>query len=415
MLALKKFDLKNNCWDAATELSPIIYRNTLLERLYPNLNIAIGDGSGFINCDTPNLKGALAALNTGFEGYQIVGASGSRKKGYALFVKGDDLDCFSRFFGSPSNCINYGSNMVTECKATYEIPSLTILVVKDGELGTGDCHGKCSSKFALSVTGQLQRPFQFRAAVKSKESWVAKGTIAFAFDCGGYDLVLPQSCFKGNKVEPGAYNPQTLYFGVVHEAEVRHVKMSYSVTQYLPWEAIETDILPGTLAKAHKLVHLQSNTRELARFLLADNNIDYWEHSKNKEEEEDKYISRLAELVEADTHGQLIEHPWVVRHVRNLLKKHWTRLATAGAAQFHSAMTMPDDSLPNNTVCIPHLPEGDVIVFPYPCRWKWDIKVWQNRHIGAWSKGYEGIIAGNTATMLSLGRDFDGFAMHRRF
>jgi hypothetical protein len=404
MLTLRKFDLKKNVWSAETEVQPVIYRDTLLSAMYPDLDIAIGDVSGFVKTEEPDIPGAIAAMDAGFEGYRIVGASGSRKKGHALFVRGDNQDCFSRFFGSPSNCINYGSNLVTECSKTYEVKA-TILVVEDGKYGTGDCHGKCSRDFALGTVGQLQRPFQFRAAVKAKHSWVAKGTVAFAFDIDGYDLILPVSCFKGNKVKPGVYSPKTLYFGVVHEAEVRHVKMSYSVTQYLPWSAIEQDILPGTITQAQKLVHLQSNYAALAQFLLADNSIDC---DQDKEEEEsDHYVSPLAEIVEADVHGQLIEHPWVVRHIRDLLKKRWTRLATAGAVQFQSAMAMPDDNLPDNTVCIPHLPEGEVIVFPYPCRWKWDLKVWNNIHTNTW-RGYEGIVAGSHSTMLSLGRDYDG-------
>lgn len=439
MLTLKKFDLKDYVWSQDTEVQPIIYRNTLLGTMYPLLDIAIGDASGFMEGEEPDIDSAITAFDRGFEGYQIVGASGSRKKGYAFFVRGDNTDCFSRFFGSPSNCINYGSNLVTNCSNVFEL-KVTILVVPDGEYGTGDCHGKCSKDFAFGVVGQLQRPFQFRAAVKASEvklekldepcfkdpslctentdeegssnflspdslhSWVAKGTIAFSFDTGGYDLVLPESCFKGNKVKPGVYNPKTLYFGVVHQAEVRHVKMSYSVTQYLPWSAVEADILPGTIAQAHKLVRLESNTRELASFLYADKALDCEEEC---DEEDTRYISPVAQIVEADVHGQLIEHPWVVRHVREMLRKRWLRLATAGAVQFQSCMTMPDDSLGDRIVCIPHLPEGEVIVFPYPCRWKWDLQVWQNVHSDKW-RGYEGIIAGSHSTMLTLGRDFDG-------
>lgn len=408
MLSLRKYDLKNNVWSSATEIQPVVYRDTLLGTMYPDLDIAIGDVSGFVKSEDkdfePDLEGAIAALDKGFEGYKIVGASGSRKKGCALFVRGNHQDCFSRFFGNPSNCINYGSNLVTECSKILEM-KVTVLVVEDGEYGTGDCHGKCSKDFALGTVGQLQRPFQFRAAVKDKDSWVAKGTIAFSFDCGGYDLILPVSCFKGNKVKAGVYSYETLYFGVVHTAEVRHVKMSYSVTQYLPWSAVEADILPGTIAQAHKLVYLQSNTRELAQYLLGDNSNDCDDTSDD--EESSRYISPVAEIVKADVHEQLIEHPWVVRHVKEMLRSRWVRLATAGGVQFQSCMTQPDENIPDGVCCIPHLPEGEVIVFPYPCRWKWDITIWQNKHFPQW-RGYEGIIVANEATFLTLGRDSDG-------
>lgn len=410
MLTLKKFDLKNYVWSQDTEAQPIIYRNTLLGTMYPELDIAIGDASEFMGEKESDIDGAIAAFDRGFEGYQIVGASGSRKKGYAFFVRGDNANCFSRFFGSPSNCINYGSNLVTNCSNVFEM-KVTILVVPDGEYGTGDCHGKCSKEFALGTVGQLQRPFQFRGAVKAKHSWVAKGTIAFSFDTGGYDLVLPESCFKGNKVKPGVYNPHTLYFGVVHQAEVRHVKMSYSVTQYLPWSAVEADILPGTIDQAKKLVYLQSNTRELAQFLMADKAIDC-EDEVDSDGNQSQYTSPIAEIVEADIHEQIIEHPWIARKVKELLRKRWLKLATAGAVQFQSCMTQPDEAIPDGVCCIPHLPEGEVIVFPYPCRWKWDITIWQNKHFPQW-RGYEGVIVANAATLLTLGRDSDGVDTRR--
>lgn len=397
MLTLKKFDLKSQSWlDGVVE-----YKNTLLERMFPDLDIAIGDASEFLEKECLDLDGAIAAIDAGMTGYEIAGASGARKSGKVLFVRGADRDCFSRFFGSNSNCINYGSNLVTECRATFEL-GVTILVVQDGEYDTGDCHAKCSRDFAMGVVGNVQSPFQFRAAVKAKYSWVAKGTIAFSFDTGGYDLVLPVSCFKGNKVKPGVYNPKTLYFGVVHTAEVRHVKMSYSVTQYLPWSAVEADILPGTIAAAKHLRHIQTDIRALTEYLTAQPGIDCEE-----EEDSDRYISPVAEIVAADVHGQLIQHPWVVRHVKDMLAARWMRLATAGTVQFQSCMTQPDEGIPDGVCCIPHLPEGEVIVFPYPCRWKWDIAIWQNKHFPQWT-GYEGVIVANAATLLTLGRDTDG-------
>jgi hypothetical protein len=412
-LTLPVYDLSQEQWlDSSFNVE---YRNTLLGHLFPQVQFAIGDVLTFIK--SGNIEESAEVLDAGFHGYKLVGASSSRKHGRCIFAKSDRTDYFTRFFSGNSHAINYGSNLTTECKSIFET-ALLLKVVDDGEYLTGDCHGKASASFINHALNGLAdnptaTPFQFRACDPAA-MWVAKGTIAYSseLDDSPYALVLPASAFKGQKVNgyvvpPGEYQVDRLVFGVVHLAEQRLVNMSYSVTQFLPWSAIESDILPGTIRKAIELNELTSSPRQLAEYLLR---TDTAAVEDSEDEESERYVPAIAQLLAADTDGQnnIIAHPWVADKVAQMVRRQWLKLATAGAVRFHSYMVMPDDSLPFGTVCVPDLAEGELIGFPYPCRWKHDINIVQNVHLDSWMD-MSGIIVGSTKTMLDLfSRDFDG-------
>lgn len=423
-LTLRVCDLASKQWLA--ESFNVTYRNTLLGHLYPTTEFAIGDVLPFVQVE--NLDGAAEALNEGFYGYKLVGASGSRKHGRCIFAKSGRADHFTRFFGgSNMHSINYGSNLTTECKRIFETAVL-IKVVEDGEYFTGDCHGKASSNFInYALTGlsdnPTSTPFQFRAC-DPDALWIAKGTLAYSPELDGspYALVLPVSAFKGQKVNgyvvaPGEYQVSRLLFGIVHLAEQRLVNMSYSVTQFLPWSAIEADILPGTIDQAKELNSLTSNPRQLAEYLLRSDSAAVEDNDSEDDDSEsddlEQYIPAIAQLLAADEgQNNILSHPWVADKVVQLVRKRWLRLATAGAVRFHSYMCQPDESLPFGTVCVPDLirseGQGDLIGFPYPCRWKHDLNIIQNVAADGWMD-MTGIIVGSTTTMLDLfSRDFDG-------
>jgi len=409
-LILPIFDLVDKVW--LPEGCEISYRNTLLGHLYPDVKFAVGDVSSMLAEKKPNYAAIAKILDTGFEDYHLVGASGARKHGRVLFAKGGG-DYFTRFFGSNANAISYGSNLTTECKEIITI-AVKLLVVADDdtEYDVGDCHGKTGFRLSYLLTESVNNPFQFRAASQFP-AWIAKGTIAYSekVENSDYDLVLPVSCFKGNKVAPGEYDLPELTLGLVFASpEIKHAtkrldwrrcSLSYSVLQYLPWDAVEKDILPATIKAANGINETLTNQRKLAECLLGSEDYD-------TEIEENEYKSTLARLVGADIHGQLTSHPWVVDKVTEMFRGRWITLATAGSVKFNSSMVMPDESLPNDCIYIPGLPEGEeVIVFPYPCRWKYDIKVWRNVHLETW-EDCEGVLVVNQATALKLGRDFDG-------
>lgn len=392
----------------------VVYRNTLLEALCPHTEFAIGDCSSLL-AETSKEEVA-AILDRSFLDYHLVGASGARKHGRLLYAKEQGI--ITRYFGdSNMHAINYASNLTTELKSLQTIP-VKLLVVKDLEWGTGDCHGKASASLCHKLVETINNPFQFRAA-SSKDLWIAKGTIAYSYDVSRskYDLVLPESCFKGNKVAPGEYNLD-LVLGIVFTSpsvvseekreDWRTANLSYSVVQYMPWEVVEKDILPATKKSAMQLNYLSSSPKKLAEYLLSESQLKTVEEDTESTEEEKEFISKLGLVCANDSYSQLISHPWVVDKIGDLLRRRWLRLATAGAIKFNSSMVMPDEDLPDNCCYIPGLADGEeVIVFPYPCRWQYDIKVWKNKVLSHWEQS-QGILAVNHKTAMKLGRDFDG-------
>ena len=422
-LILRQYDLVSQQWLPSHCQS--VYRNTMLGHLFPNVQFAIGDVGALLADDEPNTIYISQVLDKGFENYVLVGGSGSRKQGKAIYST-SEFDCFTRFFGSNMNAANYGSNLTTECKLIKDI-AIKLLVVDDGDTKsrkyrTGDCHGKCSEAFAMEFAESVVNPFQFRA-FNMHPDWCAKGTIAVGFKKGKYDIVLPTSSFKGMKVAPGEYQLPKLAFGLVFKSpskkskligveetdteiieryamgwDFRKSNLSYSVVQFLPWNCVEKDIVPVAQKQAQELNILSNNPQKLLAYLL----------QKGNESDESIDESRLSQILKADIHGQLSTHPWVIKSITKMLSHRWREIATSGGMKFNSSMVMPDEELPDDCIYIPGLADGEeVIVFPYPCRWKYDIKVWTNRVLPKWQQ-QEGIIVGNCNTLMKLGRDTDG-------
>ena len=420
-LILKQYDLVSQQW--LPNHCQSVYRNTMLGHLFPNVQFAIGDVGALLADDEPNTIYISQVLDKGFENYRLVGGSGSRKQGKAIYST-SEFDCFTRFFGSNMNAANYGSNLTTECKLIKDV-SIKLLVVNDGDAKskkyrTGDCHGKCSEAFAMEFVESIYNPFQFRA-FNINPDWCAKGTIAVGFKKGKYDLVLPTSSFKGMKVAPGEYDLPKLAFGVVFKSpslkrwtethdilglqleremcgyDYRKSNLSYSVVQFLPWDCVEKDIVPVAQQQAQELNILVNNPQKLLAYLL-----------RKGDEGEEVNESRLSQILKSDIHGQLSTHPWAIKSTMGMLSRRWREIATSGGRKFNSSMVMPDEELPDDCCYIPGLADGEeVIVFPYPCRWKYDIKVWTNRVLPKWEQ-MEGVFVVNTKTALKLGRDFDG-------
>ncbi|MCC5615559.1 hypothetical protein LC605_10850 [Nostoc sp. CHAB 5836] len=58
----------------------------------------------------------------------------------------------------------------------------------------------------------------------------------------------------------------------------------------------------------------------------------------------------------------------------------WRDLAIKGGYNHNSGMAMPCDRLTRGTICVPHLPEGDVILTRYPIVNSDNIHLYQNIH-----------------------------------
>jgi hypothetical protein len=378
--------------------------------------------------------------------YYLDLASGSRVHGRFTF---NQKTVGKKYYGEDWKRIIYGSIIHTGCEH-LRYKTINIIVTDDTLTDknnrplddpkgnthwfTGDSHAKASKAlleflgFPLgSITGdiryELNTTLQFRAA--EFESWVGKGTIGWNadLDLGSFDLAIPISCMKGNKLSLGLHREKKLLIGKVFEAEQRKAKTGWMIWQWFKFSTLEADgIIQNMEDEASKLSRAYNDIITLAQLL----------HITEEEEEEDgyidvegemseaEYVSTMTKIVAADKHGILLQHPYIVDRVYKALQDRWLNLAKSCGVRFGSLMTQPDESLGHHYVtdaqgriigtppcCAPNYREGEYIVFPNPMRHWGDIQIWRNYHEGQYEDAY-GVIASTTEVMLSLGRDFDG-------
>jgi hypothetical protein len=381
-MKLKKFDLSSG-WGDETYPFP----HTLAEALSPQeSNFAIVHAGPETSPDV--LAGSLP------EGYSLDFATGAKKHGDFIMSK---KPIGPLFWATAEEAVAYGSNLLTSCWAfSPEAMPLTVLVVEDGEMGTGDCHGKASLTLWAKMGGDVQKAAQFRMASAS-EGLLAKGTLVVDSAIEGYglveegiDLVLPVSAFKSTyKPDPGTYT-WTVVLGIVAWSEVRPTKFSWQVLQWFSWEAIEQDLLPSVEVIAAQLLEAMTDTRKLAEHLKLDaKGIDL----------------PFLDILLADEHGQLSQHPYVVKTAGRMLRQRWLHLALGAGQKFVGLMALPDDSLPFGVVTANDLPTGECIFTGYPLRYWGDLRIVHN---AGGSRIHRGVVWMSHETAAAIGRDFDG-------
>lgn len=118
--------------------------NTLLQGFCPGIRVATVDvpTEPMDACEQAIVEQALTRVE--FDGirYNLVGASGSAKKGkfYAVDSRFEKR-LAERFRFSPQAAMTYFGILVSSCKVMVEVPECRVLVVDDRELGTNDCRG----------------------------------------------------------------------------------------------------------------------------------------------------------------------------------------------------------------------------------------------------------------------------------
>ncbi|MCA6594680.1 MAG: hypothetical protein IM535_21925, partial [Pseudanabaena sp. M38BS1SP1A06MG] len=177
---------------------------------------------------------------------------------------------------------------------------------------------------------------------------------------------MPLSCFKGHKPTLGIQQVTSLKLGIVNFAQKRSVKTSYTVWQWFSQHAIAHDVLPITQLKAETLVAAQSDVKQLCQLVQTEQWVKVDEPEEEREEEADGKI--LSEILKHDIYGQLLEHPYVVRKIEDLVRRRWLTLATSGGINFSSFMAQPCPELGKLEMCIPELPQGEYVGFRYPIR-----------------------------------------------
>ena len=388
MLALRRFHLDTRSWDDTL----VPFRNTPFEALFPDQDIAI------ISVDTdPTIKPSIVYDLSILDGWQIDFASGAKKHGDFFITPAGSPRVASFFWDTAEKAIAYGGNLVTDCESIHHVADLRVLVVNDGEYGTGDCHAKASPQLYALIDGDERRAVQFRlATIEKSTGYLAKGT-AIVTTPGGpdlkHDLIIPLSSFKSYTPALGEHT-WNAHFGVVSFSSYRPTRVSYTIIQWLSHETIETEIMPGAAILADQLLLAGSDTQSAIQFfkLVAPAGYDPEENI-------------LFNILRNDNHSRLTHHPYVVTRLKRLLRRRWLHLALGGGLRWAGLQAIPCDDIPDDQICIPQLPEGQIISTRYPVRSWADLKLWTNKHT---HKGHKGVVWMNHTTALTVGGDFDG-------
>ena len=142
----------------------------------------------------------------------------SLKKGRVIYTT-PGMDIGGRFVDTAEQ-VNYASILLSSLRSKPVQIEATVLVVEDGEMGTGDCSGfarpiilqtclehdrkqqldRQASGLVPSLPAQECEVAQFRMALEDCQ--LVKGVIQPG-ETGDADFVLPLSCFKGRQPETG--------------------------------------------------------------------------------------------------------------------------------------------------------------------------------------------------------------------
>ena len=338
--------------------------------------------------------------------------------GNSYYFADDDLRKKIRrmFATEPDTACRYGSLLVSNCyKGSDTLENLRVKIVdfNDPEYAhykTGDCHGKISPQLARQLGGEQNCPFQFRFAWRKqwaegseqscpRVSFLSKGTLlpdARLTEAEGYDIIMDRSSIKGIKkarldelVLCGDYEFPQAAMGNRGNARATSYDNSWQFTIWYSEDAVRQDLKQPTEEKAKVLADLQRNPLALARYIVQEYDKEQQRRQERSEEDfEDEdgnansqvQESRWISLLRSDKYGQLVETPKFRKFATDYVAGRWRDLAIKSGYSHSSGMAMPSDDLPRGTVCVPHLPEGDVILTRYPIVNSDNIRLYRNSH-----------------------------------
>ncbi|MCC2691558.1 hypothetical protein [Nodularia sp. LEGE 04288] len=411
-LSIPIFDGSYNNGKGKYLSEPEIVKNSLLEQMFPaedlqslllvKIDSKTPDANQLKNRTFADGIPRKLAFNSG-NNYYFADDS-LRKKIRRLFATEPDTAC------------RYGSLLVSNCyKAAETFTGLRVKIVdfKDPQYAdykTGDCHGKISPRLAKQLGGERNCPLQFRFAWMKcwanaddsqcpKTSFLSKGTFlpdAQLTDAEGYDIIMDRSSIKGikkshlkNLIPCGDYELPQAVIGNRGNAKATSYDNSWQFTIWYSEAAVKQDLSLPTENKARELAQLQSHPLELAKYIIqeydkqqraqpeqSEEAVDQIEGNTNNQAQESRWIS----LLRNDKYGQLIETPKFRKFATDYIANRWRDLAIKSGYSHNSGMAMPCDRLTRGTICVPHLPEGDVILTRYPIVNSDNIRLYQNIH-----------------------------------
>jgi hypothetical protein len=318
--------------------------------------------------------------------------------GNSYYFANDDLRKKIRrlFATEPDAACRYGSLLVSNCyKGSDTLENLRVKIVdfNDPEYSrykTGDCHGKISPQLVRHLGGEHNCPFQFRFA------WMKRWAEGSEENCPGYDIVMDRSSIKGikkarlNELIPcGDYEFPQAAMGNRGNAKATSYDNSWQFTIWYSEDAVRQDLKQPTEEKAKVLADLQRNPLALARYIVQEYDKEQQRRQERSEEEFEDVDgnansqvqeSRWISLLRNDKYGQLVETPKFRKFATDYVAGRWRDLAIKSGYTHSSGMAMPSNNLPRGMVCVPHLPEGDVILTRYPIVNSDNIRLYRNVH-----------------------------------
>jgi len=436
--------------------TPVNVDNGLLQVMFPDLEIALGQVPPPSPRSSPEQVEAhyqtaledLARDLGGSEGSLALDiATGARKEGVFLFSDGlvgrQVADTFEKIMA-------YGGLLASPClQPPKHLEGVRVLVVPEGEMGTGDCAGKMSAELAGLWDKDGSQAGQFRLGVRLDEDTllVGKGTLKRMHwtdldEHGqGYDLILPDSSFKGNAPAYGEH-VWDVYLGFNAWSGERRTKISYQLLQWFDPDLVKQCIFPRAESKIPVLLEAMKSREGALEFLQIERRerdaevrvTERGELETDDGAEGGREPTVLEQVIAADVSGQFFDHPYVQKNLRRRLRQAWHDLATGGDVKVPSFMGLPDsfagqvDWLPEGTIVCPDLPPGEVLATRYPIRTRHDVQIWHNLDWKAFQKlgqetdlgerdvsrffryarEHKGVVFVSHATAKRVGGDFDG-------
>jgi hypothetical protein len=428
--------------------TPVNLDNTLLQVLFPELTVALGQVAP-PPCGSPEQVAAhwqhvVEDLARDLKGTTLDVATGARKEGRFLFTDGQVgrqvADTFEKIMA-------YGGLLASPClRPPQLVKNARILVVPEGEMGTGDCAGKMSTGLARLFDKDGEQAGQFRLGARLDEETVVvgKGTLKqMDWQDPDVDLILPDSSFKGNALAFGEHTLD-IHLGFVAWSGERRTKLSYQVLQWFDPDLVEQCIFPRADTQIPILLEAMKTSEGARQFLriereerTAAGEAGGDEPEAEEPAESSRDPSVLEEVLAADASGELIDHPYVQSGLKRRLRQAWHDLAVGGGVKVPSFMGLPDsfrgavDWLPEGVIVCPDLPAGEVLATRYPIRTPHDVQIWQNvtnwkelQKLGfqanseaeegrilsffLYARKHKGVVFMTHATAKRVGGDFDG-------
>ena len=382
--------------DLNVEATQLPMRNTLLERLFPDIRIC----SVQVPTDPirdrhakTRIEGALNCLEVDGVPYRLIGGSGSSKNGKFYAVSQDHWKAVAaRFRKWPEALLSYLGILLSECRFGIVEATTKVMVVKDHDFGTNDCRGWISPQlFRQFKKLGPGRFYQFRLAFGSYQ---AKGSFkimpADVAEVLGVDLLIPESSVKPGGISVPFTFDGRVVVGIRDVSKCRPFNGSYSLVMHAPHDSMREEIVPPAKEQVQKVSESlgKGDYADLLRLIGADEALKAF--SGEETPEDLTYTSVEATVVsavlKADGSGKMVLFPHIHAKLQRLLAR-WARRMLLGGGLKLPGFALADDGvlfrhgarvysasdwLPEETV-ISNSEAGRCLVVRYPIRMPEDL------------------------------------------